>query len=76
MTAVVAGIDSSTQSCTVVLRTLDDGATVAVHSSRHPQTTPPVSEQHPDRPVDRPGRPPMSLRSAWASSHAPSVDRR
>ena len=47
MTAVVAGIDSSTQSCTVVLRNLDDGATVAVHSSRHPRTTPPVSEQHP-----------------------------
>ncbi len=47
MRPVVAGIDSSTQSCTVVLRNLDDGATVAVQSSRHPLTTPPVSEQDP-----------------------------
>ena len=47
MSAVVAGIDSSTQSCTVVLRDLDTGETVAVQSSRHPRTTPPVSEQDP-----------------------------
>jgi len=47
VTAVVAGIDSSTQSCTVVLRDLDTGETVAVQSSRHPRTTPPVSEQDP-----------------------------
>ena len=47
MTAIVAGIDSSTQSCTVVLRDLDNGETVAVQSSRHPRTSPPVSEQNP-----------------------------
>jgi xylulokinase len=47
--AVVAGIDSSTQSCTVVLRDADDGEIVAVHASPHPRTTPPVSEQAPDR---------------------------
>jgi xylulokinase len=47
MRSVVAGVDSSTQSCTVVLRDLDDGATVSVESSRHPGTTPPVSEQNP-----------------------------
>lgn len=56
MTAVVAGIDSSTQSCTVVLRNLGDGAIVAVHSSRHPRTTPPGQRAAPDRLVDRPGR--------------------
>lgn len=44
---VVAGIDSSTQSCTVVLRTLDDGRSVGVGRSPHPATTPPVSEQDP-----------------------------
>lgn len=44
---LVAGVDSSTQSCTVVLRNLDDGDTVAVYGSSHPQTTPPVSEQDP-----------------------------
>lgn len=45
---LVAGIDSSTQSCTVVLRDLATGATVATFSSPHPPTTPPVSEQHPE----------------------------
>ena len=44
---VVAGVDSSTQSCTVVLRALDSGKVVAVARSPHPATTPPVSEQHP-----------------------------
>lgn len=44
---VVAGVDSSTQSCTVVLRTLDGGRSVGVGRSPHPATTPPVSEQDP-----------------------------
>ena len=47
--ALVAGVDSSTQSCTIVLRDADDGRIVGVASSPHPPTTPPVSEQ---RPVD------------------------
>ncbi|NMN99656.1 xylulokinase [Gordonia sp. TBRC 11910] len=46
-TRLVAGVDSSTQSCTVVLRDAVSGATVASGSSAHPPTTPPVSEQDP-----------------------------
>jgi xylulokinase len=46
--ALVAGIDSSTQSCTVVLRDADDGRIVGTASTPHPPTTPPVSEQHPE----------------------------
>src|SRR3978361_1314639 len=44
---LVAGIDSSTQSCTVLLRRLDDGAVVAGAGAPHPPTTPPLSEQQP-----------------------------
>jgi len=44
---LVAGIDSSTQSCTILLRRLDDGAVVAEARAPHPPTTPPVSEQQP-----------------------------
>jgi xylulokinase len=44
---LVAGIDSSTQSCTVLLRRLDDGVVVAEARAPHPLTTPPVSEQRP-----------------------------
>lgn len=44
---LVAGIDSSTQSCTVLLRRLDDGAVVAEARAPHPRTSPPVSEQLP-----------------------------
>jgi len=46
--ALVAGIDTSTQSCTVVLRDADDGRLVATSSAPHPATTPPVSEQDPE----------------------------
>ncbi|HWU62847.1 MAG TPA: FGGY family carbohydrate kinase, partial [Ensifer sp.] len=45
---LVAGIDSSTQSCTVVLRHIKDGAVVAEARTPHPRTTPPVSEQAPE----------------------------
>lgn len=45
---LVAGIDSSTQSTTVVLRRFDDGAFVAEARAPHPKTTPPVSEQAPE----------------------------
>ena len=42
---LAAGIDSSTQSCTVALRRLSDGAVVAEARAPHPPTTPPVSER-------------------------------
>lgn len=45
---LVAGIDSSTQSCTVVLRRIEDGAVVAEARKPHPKTTPPRSEQAPE----------------------------
>ncbi|MBM7046958.1 MULTISPECIES: xylulokinase [Rhizobium] len=45
---LVAGIDSSTQSCTVVLRRLEDGAAIAEARKPHPPTTPPRSEQAPE----------------------------
>jgi xylulokinase len=44
----VAGVDSSTRSTKVELRDLATGALVASGRSAHPQTHPPVSEQHPD----------------------------
>jgi xylulokinase len=43
---VVAGVDSSTQSCTVELRDADSGALLGSGRATHPSTTPPVSEQH------------------------------
>jgi len=45
---LVAGVDSSTQSCTIVLRRCDDGAFVAQARKPHPPTTPPLSEQPPE----------------------------
>jgi xylulokinase len=44
---VVAGVDSSTQSCTVVLHDLGTRSQLAHASAPHPPTTPPVSEQDP-----------------------------
>lgn len=44
---LVAGIDSSTQSCMVVVRRLEDGAVVGESRAPHPPTTPPRSEQDP-----------------------------
>lgn len=43
--AIVAGVDSSTQSCTVELRDEDSGALLGTGRAPHPPTTPPVSEQ-------------------------------
>lgn len=43
--AVVAGVDSSTQSCTVELRDAHSGALLGTGRAPHPRTTPPVSEQ-------------------------------
>ena len=48
MRDLVAGIDSSTQSCTVVLRHVETGATVAEARAPHPPTVPPKSEQSPE----------------------------
>src|SRR6056297_1578814 len=45
---IVAGVDSSTQSCTVELRDLAGGEVVGVASVMHPAVTPPVSEHDPD----------------------------
>ena len=47
MRDLVAGVDSSTQSCTISLRRLEDGKVVAEARSPHPPTTPPRSEQDP-----------------------------
>ena len=46
--ATVAGVDSSTQSCTVEVREVESGALVTRGKNPHPATTPPRSEQHPD----------------------------
>lgn len=46
---VVAGVDSSTQSCKVELRELESGRRVALAAAPHPATTPPRSEQAPDQ---------------------------
>lgn len=45
---LVAGVDSSTQSCKVELRRLSDGALVGSGSAPHPLATPPASEQDPE----------------------------
>jgi xylulokinase len=47
MRDLVAGVDSSTQSCTISLRRLDDGSVVAQARAPHPPTVPPCSEQDP-----------------------------
>ena len=45
---IVAGVDSSTQSCTIELRDADSGTLLARGRRPHPPTFPPVSEQNPD----------------------------
>ena len=47
MKQVVCGIDSSTQSCTLVLRDPDTGKILGFSQSPHPKTYPPKSEQAP-----------------------------
>ncbi len=45
--AIVIGVDSSTQSTKVEARDIETGEVVATGSSKHPPTTPPISEQDP-----------------------------
>jgi len=45
--SIVAGVDSSTQSTTVLLRDAATGRIVGSGRSPHPTTTPPLSEQNP-----------------------------
>lgn len=47
MPVLVAGVDTSTQSCKVVLHDLETFAPVASGSAPHPVVTPPLSEQEP-----------------------------
>ena len=44
---LVAGVDSSTTACKVVVRDVDTGAVVGSGRAPHPPTSPPRSEQHP-----------------------------
>ena len=44
---LVAGVDSSTQACTIILRDADDGRILSSAEAPHPPTKPPVSEQDP-----------------------------
>ena len=53
---LVLGVDSSTQSTKVEVRDADTGALVAVGRAPHPPTTPPRSEQDPERVVGRAAR--------------------
>lgn len=48
MTLVVAGVDSSTQSCKVELHDALDFTLLARGSAAHPPVAPPTSEQHPE----------------------------
>jgi xylulokinase len=47
MKTIVCGIDSSTQSCTVVARHPDTGEVLSFGRAPHPKTSPPRSEQSP-----------------------------
>ncbi len=64
--ALVAGIDSSTQSTKVEIRDADTGALVASGRALHPHTSPPRSEQDPNAWWS-------AFESAWAQAGAPQV---
>lgn len=63
---LVAGVDSSTQSCKVVVRDVDDGTVVASGSAPHPPVSPPRSEQDPEAWW-------RALEDAWSAAGAPGV---
>ena len=64
---LVAGVDSSTQSCKVVVRDIDDGTAVAAGSAPHPRVSPPRSEQDPEAWW-------RALGEAWSAAGSPRVD--
>ncbi len=64
--ALVAGVDSSTQSTKVEVRDLDTGELVARAAAPHPATTPPRSEQDPAAWWS-------AFESAWEQVGAPDV---
>ena len=64
--ALIAGVDSSTQSTKVEIRDLDDGALVASGSASHPATSPPRSEQDPSAWW-------RAFESAWSEAGSPEV---
>jgi xylulokinase len=63
---LVAGVDSSTQSCKVAVCDADDGTVVAAGAAPHPSVSPPCSEQDPDAWWS-------ALERAWAAAGAPDV---
>jgi xylulokinase len=63
---LVAGVDSSTQSCKVVVCDADDGTVVAAGAAPHPPTAPPRSEQDPAAWW-------AALERAWAAAGGPAV---
>lgn len=65
--ALVAGIDSSTQSTKVEVRDLGSGEIVASGSAPHPATVPPRSEQEPRIWWE-------ALERAWSDAGSPTVD--
>jgi xylulokinase len=63
---LVAGVDSSTQSCKVVVCEASDGTVVASGSAPHPEVHPPRSEQDPQAWWD-------ALWHAWEAGGSPRV---
>ena len=65
--ALVAGVDSSTQSTKVEVRDLDSGEVISRASMPHPATTPPKSEQDPAAWWS-------AFEGAWQQVGSPNVD--
>jgi xylulokinase len=63
---LVAGVDSSTQSCKVVVCDADDGTVVATGAAPHPPVSPPRSEQDPQAWWE-------ALWRAWEAAGSPEV---
>jgi len=63
---LVAGVDSSTQSCKVVVCDADDGTVVAQGTVPHPPVSPPRSEQDPEDWW-------RALTEAWSATGSPRV---
>ena len=63
---LVAGVDSSTQSCKVVVCDADDGSVVAAGTAPHPPVSPPRSEQDPEAWWS-------AFQEAWAAAGSPEV---